>query len=260
MYNSVKQRIVFIGSGRLAGSAAKALSTAGHTIVQVYSPTLAHAELLAKEVNAGYTDKAEKVSTDVDCYIVAVNDSAIEKVLSSVDFAGQLVVHTSGATSIDIFGTKVSRYGVFYPLQTFSMGRDVNFEQVPMLIEGSSPEVTEQLLALANSISTRVFAVSSENRLRLHVAGTFACNFVNHLLAISDTLVQEAGLDFSLLSELINETIQKALSVAHPAQVQTGPAVRNDSITINKHLALLATHPDWQGLYQQLTESIVKHE
>ena len=91
----------------------------------------------------------------------------------------------------------------------------------------------------------------------LHLAGVFSCNFVNHMLAISQMLAEENEFDFKLLKPLVVETIEKALA-GNPLDSQTGPAVRGDSETIKKHVALLSRiDDDLRDLYLALSTSIL---
>lgn len=251
-------RIVFLGSGRLANNLAKALHSVGYRIAQVYSPTLAHAKELAVAVDADYTSNLDEVLRSADLYVVAVSDNAIAELAQRLSIDGGIVVHTSGSTAMDALAPLAHRYGVLYPLQTFSKERMVDFHQVPMLIEGSSPEIVAQLVQLACKISGSVMEVDSASRMRLHIAAVFACNFVTHMLAISESLAQQASLDFSLLYPLIQETVEKALAGNHPADVQTGPAVREDTLTIAKHVVFLEQQANLQEIYRLLTNSIIR--
>jgi predicted short-subunit dehydrogenase-like oxidoreductase (DUF2520 family) len=141
-------------------------------------------------------------------------------------------------------------------LQTFSKSKAIDFRQIPIAIEGNSSEVTSTIHAIADRLSEKVIELSSEQRKALHIAAVFACNFTNHLYALSKRLLTDQQLEFDLLTPLINETVTKAL-LNDPITMQTGPAVRGDQSTINAHLDLLNDKPELKELYQKLSQSIV---
>ena len=149
-----------------------------------------------------------------------------------------------------------NRKGVFYPLQTFSKNREVNFNNIPICVEATEPRDLKLLMNLGKSLSEKVVEVNSEERSKLHLAAVFVNNFVNHLYAIGDDILSNNELSFDLLHPLIEETANK-IKILAPSQVQTGPARRGDQKTIEKHLHLLKEGPK-SDLYQQLTASIRK--
>ncbi|MFN3639691.1 MAG: Rossmann-like and DUF2520 domain-containing protein, partial [Flavobacterium sp.] len=174
----------------------------------------------------------------------------------ALPFDNKLVVHTSGSTSITAIHPK-NRGGVLYPLQTFSHDKGVDFLQVPLCLEIANSEDAATLLTLATSLSSKVHWFHSEQRLALHVAAVFVCNFVNHLYVQGEDLCQQYQLPFELLQPLILETAEKITNLS-PSEAQTGPALRNDQNTIQKHNKLLEGTPH-EHLYQLLTESIQNH-
>jgi predicted short-subunit dehydrogenase-like oxidoreductase (DUF2520 family) len=254
----VSLHVGLLGSGRVASHLAPALLAAGHRLAFVWSRNEADAAALAKTVPDTPTlAAATTLLPRADVYLLAVPDAAVAAVLATIAWpADALVAHLAGALPISVFAQQPGvRGGVFYPLQTFSPGRAINWAAVPLCIEATEARGEATLLALALSLSRQVFALSSEQRLRLHVAAVFANNFTNHLLGIADALLGEAGLPAALLAPLIRETVDKALANP-PFTVQTGPAVRQDAPTLQAHHDALAAHPAWQALYAQLTASI----
>ncbi|MFR4026322.1 MAG: DUF2520 domain-containing protein [Alistipes indistinctus] len=145
---------------------------------------------------------------------------------------------------------------MFYPLQTFTAGRRIDFRQVPLLIEGEHPDTAAALRLLASELSDSVYEVSEQQRAQLHLAAVFACNFTNHMYAIAQELLAEKGLPPQLIGPLISETAAKALGCPSAAAVQTGPARRGDRQTQQKHLGLLEGHPQLQELYQKISTEI----
>ena len=251
-------RIGLFGTGRVAGQLAPALVAAGHRLAFVWSRTLSTAKSLAATLPG--TPALATLAPPLppaDVYLLAVPDAAVAPMLAGIAWpAGALVAHLAGALPLAVFDHQPAvRGGVFYPLQTFSPGRAIDWPAVPLFIEGRDPAAEDTLLALAGSLSRQVLRLDSARRLTLHVAAVFANNFTNHLLGIADALLAEAALPPKLLAPLVHETVAKALANP-PFTVQTGPAVRRDAPTLAAHHAALAAHPAWQALYAQLTASV----
>jgi predicted short-subunit dehydrogenase-like oxidoreductase (DUF2520 family) len=250
-------RITVIGSGNVATHLAAAFKNAGHKIIEVYSPNYQNAALLAYHVGANAVDSLTEINPETDIFIIAVKDDAIENIAQQLSRYKKLTVHTSGATSLLALGKNNPLSGVFYPLQTFSKLKEVDFWQVPLCIEGADDNITAQLVQLAQTVSNNVQTVNSGQRNVLHLAAVFACNFPNNLYAIAQLLLAGHQLDFGLLKPLILETAQK-IENRVPLQVQTGPAIRNDEKTMQAHLNLLSAQPQLQQIYRLLSQSIIK--
>jgi len=248
-------RIVILGTGNLATQLGMALYAQHAEIIQVYGRTGTHASDLANLLGCNSTTSKLKIITDADLYILAVSEAAITEVLSDAPIRDRLIVHTSGSISIDILATFSKNYGVFYPLQTLSKQKAVDFSTVPICIEANSAENLEKLSKLAKIISDQVFEINSIQRRELHLAAVFVCNFVNHLYAIGEKLLHEQHLDFNLLKPLIAETAQKAILFSPPG-VQTGPAIRGNQTIMEQHLKMLEQHPEWQKLYELISSDI----
>ncbi|MCY1536147.1 hypothetical protein D9M68_715900 [compost metagenome] len=249
--------VVLIGSGNVATHLAKALKASGVQILQVWSKHFIHAEALASVTGARPIQHLSEIQTDADLCILSIKDDAITAVANELSHFKGTMVHTSGAVPIAVFKGMFSHYGVFYPLQTFSKGREIDFDTVPLCIEANDPETLQMLLDLGEQLSSRVSEVNSEKRRILHLAAVFACNFPNHLYALAAGLLGEYHLNFDLLRPLILET---ALKVQHadPQTVQTGPAIRFDEQSLEKHKALLSGDEHLKKIYQLLSESIKK--
>lgn len=250
-------KICFIGAGNLATQLGIALKENGHSIIQVYSRTLQNATTLARKLNSTPTNSITEIDNNADLYIIAISDQAINELLKSRSWNNHLVVHTAGSIPMDILSPYCMNHGVFYPFQTFSIDKKVNFESVPICIEANTPNNLETLKALAQSISKNVKTVNSSQRQQIHIAAVFVCNFVNHLYTIGEELLSEKGIDFEILKPLIMETAIKATQNSSKKS-QTGPAVRNDKNVMNKQLALLESHPDLQTLYTLFSNRIIK--
>lgn len=248
--------IVMIGAGNLATNLANALHHAGHTIEQVYSRTEESACMLAQCFNCAYTNNIKGVVMSSDLYICSLADSALEQVANQLqeDRPGQLFVHTAGSMSIDTL--KSARRGVFYPMQTFSKFRLVEFTDIPIFIEASESADINMLHQLASQLSHNVYELSSEDRQYLHLAAVFACNFSNHCYRLSEKLLRKHGIPFNVMLPLIDEASKKVHLVS-PKDAQTGPAKRNDMNVIAKHIDMLSDEPEFQQMYELITKSII---
>lgn len=246
-------KIVFVGAGNLATNLCVALHEAGHSILQIYSRTQPSADVLAKRVGTEAISDLKGLEPNADLYIVAISDAALPKLDYSLFPTSALVVHTAGSMPMDTL--PLNRRGVFYPMQTFSRNRLVAFRDIPVFIEASSEEDTAFLNRLALTISDRVYRLSSLDRPYLHLAAVFCSNFVNHCYAMSEEILQQHGIPFSVMLPLIDEVAAKVHSLS-PRDAQTGPAIRRDINVIQKHLGLLDTHPDLQMIYSILSKNI----
>ncbi len=247
--------IVMIGSGNVATHLAQALSRFYH-ISQIYSPNLEHAQRLARQVNAEAINQLQHLQL-ADLYIIAVKDQAIADVATKIAPWVQhaTVVHTSGSVDQSVLRNASIYNGVFYPLQTFSRQKPIDFRTVPLLLESNHPRVKAQLDEIAKKVSPLVYHYSSEQRRSLHLGAVLACNFSNYLYSVADQYLSEQGVDFNLLKPLIVETASK-ITHHSPVDVQTGPAVRGDHAVIERHVHMLSDHYDLQQLYQQMSDGI----
>jgi len=248
-------RISLIGAGNLATQLGPALAAKGHSFLQVYSRTADSAEQLADKLNAQAVTQPEQIHSDVDLIICALKEDAFSTVLSRIDYGNAILVHTAGSLPMEELAEYTPNHGVLYPLQTFSKQRKVDFAEIPFFIEAANPEILKVLERLALDVSETVIPADSNQRKYLHLSAVFACNFVNYLYGVAENLVQEQGLDFQYLIPLITETAAKVKSLS-PLEAQTGPAVRYNRTIMEKQLTLLKEHPDWQILYQKLSEGI----
>lgn len=249
--------IVFIGAGNLATNLARAMYRKGYNIRQVYSRTEESARTLAEAVGASHTTELSAVINDVDLYIVALKDAALMELLQQITLgkADALLVHTAGSIPMHVWQKHAARFGVFYPMQTFSKQREVDFREVPFFIEAACREDAEWLKEIASTLSNRVYEATSEQRKSLHLAAVFTCNFTNHMYALAAELLAKYQLPFDVMLPLIDETARKVHEL-EPHEAQTGPAIRYDENVINSHLAMLADDPEMQRLYEEISQSI----
>ena len=249
-------KIILLGSGRVATHLGQALQKAGEEILQVYSPTAAHASALANKLTTEAITSLDNLRHDADLYILSVKDDAIAPLAHDLQLGGKLVVHTSGSTGMEVLQAASDRTGVFYPLQTFSHEKQIDFRFVPLALEAHNETDLDLLKQLASKLSDKVLELNSQQRMLLHISAVFACNFSNHLFAIAQQLLASQQLDFDLIRPLIAETAAKVQEHL-PSAVQTGPAIRKDDKTIQKHLDFLKDQPQLQEIYRLLSQSIV---
>lgn len=236
-------KIVLIGSGNVATHLGKALMLHGHEIAQVYSRSLGHAQDLCGLLADGKPeaiDRLEDLNTGADLYFICVSDRAIAPVLAALPtHLRGIVVHTSGSTPMEVFGAYAGAHGVFYPVQTFSKAKEVDFKEIPLALEASDPATFAVLEGLATQLSNRYFPCDSTQRQAIHVAAIFACNFSNYLFSLGEQVLLKNGLDFDLIRPLIQETADK-IQQHSPSTVQTGPASRGDMAIVERHLEFLS--------------------
>lgn len=247
--------IVVIGAGNVATHLSMALNSNKFNITCVYSRTEDAAKLLADKVDANHTNKLEEIPTNAGLYIISVKDEVKAEIVSKLEIDKGIVVHTAGSVGLDIFEDSFSKYGVFYPLQTFTKQRAIDFSVIPICVEASSLEVENKLLQLARCLSKSVHKVSSEERKILHLSAVFACNFANHMYSLATNILEGSNFSFDMLKPLIEETAKKAID-CDPIHAQTGPAVRNDQNVIKKHLDLLKDNNEYDKIYRFVSESI----
>ena len=249
------KRVVIIGSGNVATSLAHGLAAHCH-VAQIYSRRLEHARALADAVGCpNVTSDLQALVADADAYIIAVSDDAIADVIAATPDNGALWVHTSGSKPIGLFEGHRARYGVMWPMQSFSKQVVTPLDEVHFFVEGNDSTTQNDVMALGGLLSNHVIPADSEQRRWLHVASVFSCNFANHLWALADELLTNQGLPFEALKPLIRTTVEK-LDRLSPAESQTGPAVRHDTQVIANHLAML--DGDKRDIYRLMTESIIQ--
>lgn len=249
------KRVVIIGSGNVATSLAHAL-VKHCEVAQIYSRHLAHARQLADAIGCPEaTCNLQALVPDADAYIIAVRDDAIAGIVQATPDNGALWVHTSGSKPVTLFEGYRSRYGVLYPMQSFSRQMVVPLDEVHFFIEANQPATLAHVHALAALLSRHVSVADSNQRRQLHVAAVFSCNFANHMWTLADEVLTSAGLSFEAMKPLIRTTVEK-LDRLTPSCSQTGPAVRHDAQVIDSHLAML--DGDKREIYNLLSQSIMK--
>ena len=242
--------IVIFGAGNVATHIFKALGEIkGYKVIQVYNHQKESLEFFRNVVPVT-TDFTEVFPADI--YLFALKDEAIPLLAEKIIYRDALMLHTSGATPLSVFAS-FKQAGVFYPLQTFTKNKPVNFQEIPICVEAKNKKQLEMIKQMAGKISPAVYEISSVQRKSLHVAAVFVSNFVNFLYSQGEEICRENKIPFEILHPLIKETALKIKDI-NPYDAQTGPAKRGDRKVINEHLALL--NNDQKKIYNLLTQSI----
>lgn len=248
-------KVVIIGSGNVAQHlivAFQNFQSLGTEIelVQVYSRQVGSVSHLMDSENI--TNDLNTLA-EADVYIIAVSDDSIAKISSKLPFKNRLVVHTSGSVALNALDEN-NRKGVFYPLQSFTKNKEIDFKTIPICLESENATDYQLLDKVAKTITEKVFAINSEQRKAIHVAAVFVNNFTNHLYQIAQEICQENQVPFEILKPLITETATKIM-ILSPEEAQTGPAKRNDTVTIKAHEVFLSKE-NHLNIYKTLTQSI----
>ncbi|ERJ60622.1 Rossmann-like and DUF2520 domain-containing protein [Sphingobacterium paucimobilis] len=249
--------IVILGSGNVATLFAQAFYQNGHQIAQVYSRQSANAKALADAVKAQATADLNQLNLEADIYLIAVADSAIPQVVADMpSITHGIVVHSSGATPLEVLN-RFPKKGVIYPAQSISKQVNIDMIHVPIGIEADDAATYQTIHNLISPIAPHLFSCNTEQRLALHLAAVLVNNFPNALFNIAQQVLERQNLDFDLLRPIILETANKVQNHL-PSEVQTGPAVRNDLGTINRHLHFLSYSNELTQIYQHLSDFIIK--
>lgn len=252
-------RVSFIGSGNVASHLALACAKAKLSVIDIYSPSLSNAQALADQCGARAISDFSLLNQEVDLIIVAANDNALPSIAQQLALCSAPVVHTAGSVDVEVLRSAHHPYGVLYPLQTFSKNKEIEIAKVPFFAEASNEQLLMLLSQLVEQLGASFHRASSEQRLHLHIAAVFACNFSNYMYSLANDLLEKHQLPFEALSPLILETAEKIQHMS-PVQAQTGPAKRNDDQTIEKHLQALANEPLMFQLYQLISTEIKKKQ
>ena len=246
--------VVIIGSGNVAESLAQAIAEAeGLTLVQVFAR---NEERGRKVAELAYTEWSNSALADADLYLISVSDNAVAECAKKMHIPNNAVVaHTAGCCPIDALAPHKHR-AVFYPFQTFSVGRKVDFTKGYIFLEGATDHALKVVEEVAYRLTSKVEMADSARRAVVHLSGVFACNFANAMYANATEVLASVGLSFDIVAPVIEETAKKAVDVLNPAATQTGPARRGDTQTLNRHRAILAEQPRKREIYDKISEDI----
>ena len=251
--------IALIGAGNLAWHLAPTLDNLGHRVALVYNRNhKARAALIDRLYNAHPQKSLDFSNRDVNLVIIAVSDAAIQEITSEMVLPEHcLLVHTSGSTSIETLWRAAPEHaGVLYPLHSFSKKSKVDFREIPIYIEASDSIAEKILVKLGQSLTKNIYKINGQDRRHLHLAAVFATNFTNHMLSIANEIAGNKNLPFHHMEQMVHENIRKAFAIG-PKNSQTGPAIRHDENTLEKHVELLSGNPDLQEIYLLLSKHIM---
>ena len=252
------QSVVIIGSGNVATVLGKLMVRAGYKLLQVVGRNIASTEQTASMLNTVAVTDINNINPDADLYLIAVQDSFVKIVADNLKVPeDKIVVHTTGSISIEIL-KEHKNYGVLYPLQSLRKEK-IQLPEVPLFVDGSSEDVIRMLLQFAQSLSPIVHQANDEQRIKLHIGAVIVSNFTNYLYALTHQFCKEEDLDFHALLPLMEETVNR-LHTYNPEEMQTGPAVRGDIVTVEKHINLLKDYPELAKTYRFLSEEIIKNK
>ncbi len=248
-------KVVLIGSGNVATVLGRLIKSAGHEIVQVFSRSIIHAGILGKELQCNFIDKAANINKSADIYLFALSDDALFELEKHFHFGNKLTMHTTGSVSKNVLERVSNNYGVLYPLQ--SLRKELkSIPEIPLLIDANNAETLATITSFAKTISSEVRETTDAQRAKLHVSAVVVNNFTNHLFTLAANFCREEYVDFKLLLPLIQETAERIQNYS-PNDMQTGPAIRNDTVTLDKHFKLLSNYPKLKYIYIKMTESII---
>lgn len=247
-----------IGTGNMAHFLAKELSAAGHSFQGIWGRNNSAAILLAKQYNTVAHNELQDIKDEDGhfCFL-AIRDTAIASIADQFQFQHSTLIHTAGASSLQLLGEHSKYKAVFWPIYSIVADNTKSLNQIPIAVEGNKPETEKAILSIAESISQKAFIASENQRLHLHLAAVFTNNFCNHLMSIAQEICTHQHISFDYLQPIIAQTFER-LKTESANEVQTGPAIRDDKMTMQKHLEMLKGSPEWALLYQSLSASIRK--
>ena len=247
-------KIVVIGSGNVAESLAQAVAEAeGLHLVQIYAR---NEERGRKVAELSRTEWSNTSLAEADLYLISVSDNAVEALAKELTIPqGAVIAHTAGCCTLDALAPHEHR-AVFYPFQTFTAGRKVDFKRGYIFLEGATDHATEVIDKVAHALTENVLPADTARRAVIHLAGVFACNFANAMYANATEILERADLPFDIVAPVIEETAKKVIESKKPSASQTGPARRGDTQTLLRHRTMLADEERKREIYDKISEDI----
>jgi len=247
-------KINLIGSGNIAWHLCKSLEFSNIKINEIYSRNEATAKSLADTFGLNFAP-LNFIDKNADIIIIAVNDDEIESVSNSIfTESNQIVVHTSGTTSIQVLN-RHKNSGVLWFLESMKKDHEINYLKTPLIYHYNNELAQKTIEKLIKEISNETHILADIQRKKMHLAAVMSNNFSNHLLQLSKLYCEENKLDFKLLQPIMQSTISNAFKYS-PEKSQTGPAIRNDNVTLENHLKMLEKDVSVAEIYKLISESI----
>ncbi|MEN9340434.1 MAG: hypothetical protein RIQ62_1746 [Bacteroidota bacterium] len=248
-------KIALIGSGNIATFYATRWQAAGHSIVQVISPTEAHAANLANALACPFSTDLLDIVQDADVYLLAVKDDVLLSLQNNQHLHNQFVIHTSGSLPSDLFIDTAAVSACLWPVYSIQKDNLTQIENIPLVASCHQEEAIPQLRLMASAISEEIYTLNDQQKEIAHLAAVFANNFTNHLLGIANELLVGYNIPKKLLEPMTRATIEQAFRM-NPFDLKTGPAIRNDEKILQKQGRQLVEHPLWQHIYEAMSTSI----
>ncbi len=247
--------ITFVGCGNVASVIARLCEEKGYIIQQVIARNKIAGEEFAQKFKCDLVNFNEHPNKETDLVIVALSDNSLPEAINNLNFGSVPVVHTAGSCNMEVLETMSKNIGVLYPLQTLKKEMKI-VPEIPFLIEGNNDWTIQFIQIFANTLSHSVTIQNADQRLRLHASAVIVNNFTNYLFSVAEKFCNDEMVDFKLLLPLIKQTSARVQDNS-PQSMQTGPAVRGDITTLDKHLRLLTDYPKLRTLYMRLTDGIM---
>ena len=247
--------ITFVGSGNVAMVLARLCKENGHKVQQIIARNKIEGEELAKKFECELVSFNDQPNKNTDVVIVALSDNSLPEAIHNINFGSVPVMHTAGSCTMEVLETMSKNFGVLYPLQTLRKEMEI-LPEIPFLIEANNEATLQFIKAFAETLSSSVTVQNAEQRLRLHASAVIVNNFTNYLFSVAEKFCSDEKVDFKLLLPLIKQTSARVQQHS-PLSMQTGPAVRGDITTLDKHLRLLTEYPKLRTLYMRLTDGIM---
>lgn len=246
-------QVIILGSGNMAFAILTSCLNTDVEIVGIFSKTKENSIALSNNFNVKAYQSISEIPTNADLYLLCINDDSINEVANNLPIVDGLVVHCSGLKPISELNKQINQ-AVFWPIESINKNSFSDFKNTPICIEANSEENYRIIEAFADRLSKNVNKISSAERQYLHLAATITNNFSNHLIALAKQELDFQHLDYTILKHLLTKAINNSFNF-EPSKIQTGPAIRNDISTMQKHLSLLQnTHT--KDLYELMSKSI----
>lgn len=249
-------KMTILGSGNVATYFGLGLHKQGWDIQQVYSPQLVNAVILSKKINAQPTDRLTHIK-DADIFIIAVRDDAFDAFKDLEVLKGKILIHCSGSNILELFADTSDQLGVIWPLYSVNKEHLPETRNIPLIIDASTEVLLNIMHRIAAAVTDNIHHLDNEQRSYLHLNAVLSNNFTNHLYAMAEEVCRVKNIDFTILQPIITQSIHNVLA-QNLAERQTGPAIRNDFNTIQKHMQMLESMGLDKNVYQSITESILQ--
>lgn len=245
-----------IGTGNIAWFFSKKIAAAGHQCRGVFGRNDAAVKELADSLLAPVHGGIELMKDGIaDVCFLAISDDGIAEVAAQLQLKQTILIHMAGSLPLGVLSTGAQDYGLLWPVYSISRQQSTGIRAIPCAWEASGDRARRFLLEMGHAITDELFEANEEQRLWLHICAVMSNNFINHLLAVNEHLCASHAVSPGVLQPLITQTFDKVRN-STAMNAQTGPAIRNDRATMDKHLALLEKEPQLAAVYKAMSGSI----